>query len=170
VEKQAKKPFVEALKAEINQSHLVIVTRSSGLSVPESQALRTQMRADGAQYKVAKNTLIRLAVQDTPYAVLLAHFKGPTALAYSVDPIAAAKAAVTFSKKNEKMQIVCGAMGDRFLDAAEVKALAALPSLDELRGTLIGLLQAPAGKLARIAQAPAAQLARILFAYSEKGN
>ncbi|MEO6432980.1 MAG: 50S ribosomal protein L10, partial [Sphingomicrobium sp.] len=135
-----------------------------GLSVAQSSDLRSKMRDAGAQFKVAKNRLAKIALEGSKYSPLGEFLEGPTALATSSDPVAAAKVAVEFAKTNDKFEIVGGAMGDTMLDVAGVKALAALPGLDELRGTLIGLIQAPATKLARIAMETGGQLARIFAA------
>jgi len=148
----------------------VVVTQYSGLSVTEITDLRNQMRAAGANFKVTKNRLTRLALADTPYAGLADMFTGPTAIAFSEDVVAPAKVAVDYAKKNEKLVVVGGAMGENVLDVAGVKALASLPSLDELRGKIVGLLQAPATKVAGVVQAPASQLARVMGAYASKGE
>ncbi len=162
----------EALVAELHQTFedtvLLVITQQSGLTVAEASELRRQMREAGAAYKVTKNRLAKLAIKGTKFEHLAEIFTGPTAIAFSVDPVAAAKVAVEFAKKNGKLSIVAGALGDKKLDASEIKALARLPSLDELRGTIVGLLQAPATKLARITQAPASQLARVINAYATK--
>lgn len=162
----------EALVAELHQTFeetdLLVVTQQVGLTVAEASELRRQMREAGASYKVTKNRLAKLALKGTKFEHLAEIFTGPTAIAYSVDPVAAAKVAVEFANKNGKLSIVAGALGDKELDASAIKALARLPSLDELRGTIVGLLQAPATKLARITQAPASQLARVLNAYATK--
>ena len=126
------------------------------------------MRDAGASFKVTKNRLARIAIEGTPYSQIGSMLTGPTALATSSDPVAAAKVAVDFAKTNDKFEIVGGAMGDTLLDVEGVKALASLPSLDELRAKIVGLVQAPATKLAQIAQAPAAQLARVFGAYAAK--
>ena len=153
-----------------SESALVVVTQQSGLTVAEVTALRRQMRAAGATFKVTKNRLARLALKDTPYQELAPLFTGPTAIACSQDPVAAAKVAVKFADANEKLVILGGGMSDKQLDVAAVKSLATLPSLDALRGKLIGLLQAPATKVAGVLQAPAGQLARVFGAYGAKGE
>ena len=162
----------EALVAELHQTFvdtdLLVVTQQSGLTVAEASELRRRMREAGASYKVTKNRLAKLALKGTKFEHLTETFTGPTAIAFSVDPVAAAKVAVEFANKNGKLSIVAGALGDKELDASEIKALARLPSLDELRGTIVGLLQAPATKIARVIQAPAAQLARVMNAYATK--
>ncbi len=146
---------------------LVVITHYRGLTVSEMSDLRGQMRQAGAKFKVTKNRLVRLALDGTPYTSLADKFTGPTAIAYSEDPIAAAKVSVGYAKKNDKLVIVGGAMGEVELDEGGVKALATMPSLDELRGQLIGLLQAPATKVAAVLQAPAGQLARVLQARAD---
>jgi len=149
-------------------SSVVIVTRNLGLTVAQSTALRTKMREAGASYKVSKNKLARIAVEGTPYIAINDLLVGPTALSTSADPVAPARVIVEFAKTNEKLEIVGGAMGDVVLDVAGVKALAELPSLDELRAKIVGLIQAPATKIVQIVQAPAGQLARVLAAYAAK--
>lgn len=168
MDRAQKKELVAELNDVFAKTSVVVVTRNLGLTVAQSTELRTKMRDAGATYKVAKNRLARLAIEGTPYAPLGDMLTGPTALATSADPVAAAKAAIDFAKTNEKLEIVGGAMGDTLLDADGIKALAALPSLDELRAKIVGLVQAPATKLAQIAQAPAAQLARVFGAYAAK--
>ena len=145
---------------------VVIVTRNLGMSVAQSTDLRLRMRDAGAQFKVAKNRLALIALDGTRYQPIGELLKGPTALATSTDPVAAAKVAVDFAKTTDKLEIVGGAMGDTVLDVNGIKALAELPSLDELRGTLIGLIQAPASKIARTINEPGAMLARVFGAYA----
>jgi large subunit ribosomal protein L10 len=159
---------VAALSATFNDAAVVVVTRNLGLTVAQSTDLRSKMRDAGASYKVAKNSLTKIALADTQYAGLSDLLTGPTALATSGDPVAAAKIAVNFAKTNDKLEIVGGAMGNILLDVDGVKALASLPSLDELRAKLIGLIQAPATKVAQILVAPAGQLARVFGAYAAK--
>jgi large subunit ribosomal protein L10 len=158
--------------AELNQifkgANLMVVTRQSGLTVQEVTDLRRKVRAAGASYKVAKNRLTLRALEGTPFKALGPMFKGPTAIAYSKDPVAAAKAVSAFAKDNEKLTIVGGALGEQTLDVAGVQALATLPSLDALRAKILGLLQAPATKIAGVLQAPAGQVARVFGAYGAK--
>jgi len=158
--------------AELNQifkdANLMVVTRQSGLTVQEVTDLRRRIRVAGASYKVAKNRLTLRALEGTPFKALGPMFTGPTAIAYSKDPVAAAKVVSIFAKENEKLSIVGGALGENTLDVAGVQALATLPSLDALRATIIGLLQAPATKVAGVLQAPAGQVARVLGAYGAK--
>jgi large subunit ribosomal protein L10 len=168
MDRAQKAELVAELNATFSEVSVVVVTRNLGLTVAQSTDLRNKMREAGAQYRVAKNKLSKIAAQGTPYSTLSEMLVGPTALATSKDPVAAAKIVVEFAKTNDKLEIVGGAMGDIVLNVDGVKALATLPSLDELRGKLVGLLVAPATKLAIIAQAPAAQIARVLSAHAEK--
>jgi len=157
---------------ELNQifkdANLMVVTRQSGLTVQEVTDLRRKVRAAGASYKVAKNRLTLRALEGTSFTALGPMFVGPTAIAYSKDPVAAAKVIADFAKTNEKLKIVGGSLGGKDLDVAGVQTLASLPSLDALRGKIIGLLQAPATKVAGVLQAPAGQLARVFSAYGAK--
>ena len=168
MDRAQKAAAVAELKQTFSEVGVVVVTRNLGLTVAQSTQLRTRMRDAGASFKVSKNKLAKIALEGTDYAGLSDLLTGPTALATSADPVAAAKAAVDFAKTNDKFEIVGGAMGSQVLDAEGIKALASLPSLDELRAKLVGLLVAPATKIATITQAPAAQIARVLAAYSEK--
>ena len=168
MDRSQKADSVAALNATFNEVGVVVVTRNLGMTVAQSTALREKIRDAGASYKVAKNSLAKIALADTPYAGLGDLFTGPTAIATSVDPIAAAKVIVEFAKTNDKIEILGGAMGTMVLNADGIKALASMPSLDELRGKLVGLIQAPATKLAQLATAPAAKLARVFGAYATK--
>ena len=168
MDRSQKADSVAQLNAVFNEVGVVVVTRNLGLSVGQSTALRGKMRDAGASYKVAKNRLAKLALKDTQYEGLEDLLTGPTALAWSTDPVAAAKAAVDFAKTNDKLEIVGGSMGSTVLDQNGVKALAAMPSLDELRGTIVGLLNAPATKVVRVISEPAAKLARVFGAYGAK--
>ena len=159
---------VAALNATFNEAAVVVVTRNLGLTVAQSTDLRLKMREAGASYKVAKNRLAKIALSDTQYESLSDLLTGPTAIATSADPVAAAKVAVEFAKTNDKLEIVGGAMGETVLDVEGVKSLASMPSLDELRATLIGLVQAPATKIAQVVVAPAGKLARVFGAYAAK--
>ncbi|PWG01487.1 50S ribosomal protein L10 [Sphingosinicella humi] len=168
MDRAQKAEAVAELKQTFNEVAVVVVTRNLGLTVAQSTDLRTRMRDAGASYKVAKNTLTLIAVEGTTYAPISDMLTGPTALATSADPVAAAKAAVDFAKTNPKLEIVGGAMGETLLDVDGVKALAELPSLDELRAKIIGLVNAPATKIAQVVNAPAAKLARVFAAYGDK--
>ncbi len=165
MDRSEKENLVASVRLALQDANLVVVTRQVGLTVSEVSDLRTRMRQAGAGYRVVKNTLARLAVQGTPYSNLTELFKGPTALAFSADPVAAARIAVEFAKDNDKLEVVGGAMGDQALDVPGIQTLAKLPSLDELRGKIIGALNAPATKVAQVLQAPAGQLARVCGAY-----
>lgn len=168
MDRSQKAESVASLNAVFNEVGVVVVTRNLGLTVAQSTALRAKIRDAGASYKVAKNRLAKLAIQDTDYAGIGEFLTGPTALASSVDPVAAAKAVVDFAKTNDRIEIVGGSMGAQVLTAEGVKALASMPSLDELRAKLIGLVQAPATKVAQLTTAPAAKLARVFGAYAAK--
>lgn len=168
MDRSQKTEAVAQLTEVFNEVGVVVVTRNLGLTVEQSTDLRGKMREVGATYKVAKNRLAKLALKDTDYTGLEEFLSGPTALAWSTDPVAAAKAAVEFAKANDKLEIVGGSMGSQVLDEAGIKALASMPSLDELRGTIVGLVNAPATKIAQVATAPANKLARVLGAYAAK--
>jgi large subunit ribosomal protein L10 len=168
MDRSQKADLVDELKNVFTETSVVVVTRNNGLTVAQSTDLRLKMRDAGAQYKVAKNRLALIALDGTRYSPIGDLLKGPTALATSVDPVAAAKVAVDFAKTNDKFEIVGGAMGDTVLDVDGIRALAALPSLDELRAILVGLIQAPATKIARTVNEPGAQLARVFGAYAAK--
>ena len=159
MDRSQKAESVAQLNATFNEVGVVVVTRNLGLSVAQSTDLRAKMREAGASYKIAKNRLARLAIADTDYSGIGDMLTGPTALASSVDPVAAAKVAVDFAKTNDRLEIVGGSMGTQVLDAEGIKALASMPSLDELRGRLVGLINAPATKIAQLSTAPAAKLA-----------
>ncbi len=166
MDRAQKREFVDQLAAVFSETSMVVVSRNDGLTVADVTALRVKMREAGAQYKVAKNRLAHLALEGTRFDGLKPMLKGPTALAWSQDPVAVAKVAVEFAKTNEKFVLVGGALGTQMLDASGVKALAELPSLDQLRASLLGLIQAPATKVAGVLQAPAGQLARVFAAYA----
>ncbi len=169
VDRSQKEKLVTSLHETFNGANMVVVTHNLGLSVGEMEDLRTQLREAGANFKVTKNRLTRLALKDTQFEGISDLFKGPTGVAYSADPVAAAKVTVKFAKSNDNFEVVGGALGQETLDIESVKALAILPSLDELRGKLVGLLQAPATKVAGVLQAPAGQLARVFAAYGAQG-
>jgi large subunit ribosomal protein L10 len=168
MDRAQKAETVAGLKQTFSEVGVVVVTRNLGLTVAQSTQLRNKMRDAGATYKVSKNKLAKIALDGTDYLSLGDMLTGPVGLATSIDPVAAAKVVVEFAKTNDKFEIVGGAMGATTLDVDGVKALATLPSLDELRAKIVGLLVAPATKLATITQAPAAQIARVLSAHAEK--
>jgi large subunit ribosomal protein L10 len=169
VDRNQKKQLVASLHDIFSDTGLVVVTHYSGLTVAELTALRSKMRAAGASFKVTKNRLTRLALKDTAYESLESLFKGPTAVACSKDPVAAAKVAVEYAKANEKLVVLGGALGTMVLGVDGVKALATLPSLDELRAKIVGMVSTPATRIAGVLQAPAGQLARVLKAKAEQG-
>jgi len=170
VDRTEKREFVSALAAVFAETSMVVVTRNEGMTVAQVTDLRRRMRAAGATFKVAKNRLATLALDGTRFDGIKPLLKGPTALAWSADPVAVAKTAVEFAKTNEKFVLVGGALGTQTLDASGVKALAELPSLDALRASLVGMIQTPATRVAGILQAPAGQLARVFGAYAKSGE
>ena len=165
MERTQKEQVVEGLKRVFSEAGLVVVTQQSGLNVAEATDLRRKMRDAGARYKVAKNRLTRLALDGSPYSELIDLFTGPTAIAYSDDPVAAARVAVDFSRKNDKLTVIGGGMPGKPLDEAAIKHLASLPSLDELRAKILGMINTPATRLVGLFQAPAGQLARLVTVY-----
>ena len=168
MDRTGKQALVDSLHSTFQKVNLVVVTELKGLTVAEVTDFRRKMRAADAGLKVAKNRLAKRALTGTSYEKLESLFIGPTAIAYSVDPVAAAKVSVNFAKSNDKVTIKGAVLSGQFLDVMAVNALAALPSLDELRGKLVGLLQAPATKIAVVLQAPGSQLARVTSAYASK--
>jgi large subunit ribosomal protein L10 len=168
VNRQEKAELIETLQTTLNASSTVVVTHQVGMTVAESSDLRAKMREAGAGFKVTKNRIAKLALKGTRYEELEGMFTGPTAIGTSADPVAAAKALVEFAKDNDKLTIIGGSMDGKTLDKAGVEALAKMPSLDELRGKLVGLIQAPAAKIARVTQAPAGKVARVIQARSDQ--
>jgi large subunit ribosomal protein L10 len=170
VDRAEKKELVATLNAVFKAANVVVVAHYSGLTVVQMQTLRRQMKQAGAAVRVAKNRLAKIALDGTDAATIAPLLKGPTLIAYSGDPVAAPKAAVDFAKTNQRFVILGGAMGKTTLNVDGVKALAALPSLDELRARLVGLIQAPATKIAQVVTAPASKLARVVQAYADKSE
>ena len=168
VDRAEKKELVAELGGVFNKTSVVVVAHYSGLTVAQLQKLRKQMREAGATVQVAKNRLAKIALEGTDVASIGPLLKGPTLIAYSDDPVAAPKVAVAFAKDHDKLVILGGAMGTTALNVEGVKSLATLPSLDELRAKLVGLLQAPATKIAQLSTAPAAKLARVFGAYANR--
>ncbi|MCI5061008.1 MAG: 50S ribosomal protein L10 [Alphaproteobacteria bacterium] len=164
-----KQEEIADIKGRMEDSEIVVLTRNEGLDAKSITELRLEMRKNGVGFKVVKNTLAKIAAKDTPYEAIVDMFAGPVGMASSQDPVAAAKVAHDFAKKNDKLVVLGGAYGDMILDEAGVKQLASLPSLDELRSKIVGLLQAPATKLAGLMQAPARELVGVTRAYGEKG-
>jgi large subunit ribosomal protein L10 len=170
MDRAEKRELVASLQQVFSTTNVVVVCHYAGLTVAQMSALRRQMRQAGASVKVAKNRIARIALEGTDVASVASLLKGPTLIAYSADPVAAPKVASDFAKANEKLVILGGAMGATALDANGVKALATLPSLDELRARLVGLIQAPATKIAQVVTAPAAKVARVFGAYAAQGE
>ena len=168
MDRAAKAQLVSTLNDVFSKTSVVVVAHYSGLTVADMQKLRSQMKQAGATVKVAKNRLAKIALEGTDVASISGLMRGPTLIAYSSDPVAAAKVAVDFSKANDKLVILGGAMGATALNVDGVKALATLPSLDELRAKLVGLIQAPSTKIAQVVNAPAAKLARVFGAYAKR--
>jgi large subunit ribosomal protein L10 len=168
VDRTEKREFVASLAAVFAETSFVLVAQNKGLTVADVSDLRRRMRAAGATYKVAKNRLATLALEGTRFDGVKPLLKGPTALAWSKDPVAVAKTAVEFAKTNDKFVVLGGALGTQTLNAEGVKALAELPSLETLRAQLVGLIQTPATRIAGVLQAPGGQVARVLAAYAKK--
>ena len=168
MDRSEKEKLVASLHGTLKDASLVVVTQQVGLTVAEVSDLRRKMRAAGASFKVAKNRLTRRALEGTPFQQLGPMFKGPTAIAFSRDPVAAAKVAVEFAGKNEKLKVIGGGLGGKLLDQNAVKALATLPSLPEIRARMLGTIAAPATRLATVIRAPASQLARVIDAKAKK--
>ena len=170
MDRTQKEEQVSSLRDTFEGAELVVVTHYSGLTVAEMGELRGQIREAGANFKVTKNRLTKLALAGTKFEGLSEMFSGPTAIAYSSDPVAAARASVKFSKTNEKLIVIGGAMGAEQLDVNGIKALATLPSLDELRAKLVGMISTPATRIAGVLQAPAGQVARVIGAHAQAGE
>lgn len=168
MERAEKHAFVTALNSELGDTGVVVVAHYAGLSVAQMTTLRSSMREAGGSVKVAKNRLVKLALQGTELEHISELFSGPTLIAYSADPVAAPKAVADFAKANENLVILGGALGSTNLDPAGVKSLATMPSLDELRARLVGMIQTPASRIAQVTSAPAGQLARVFGAYAKK--
>ena len=167
MERGQKQRLIETLQRDLVDTGCVVVTHQSGMTVAEATQLRRQMRAAGARFRVTKNRLAKRALDGTPFEGLSPLFVGPTAIAFSRDPVAAAKVAVEYANRNDKLTIIGGGLAGEVLSEAGIKELASLPSLDELRAKLIGLLVAPATRIAGVLQAPGGQLARVLAAHAE---
>ena len=168
MDRTEKRAFVATLHQSLQATTMVVVARNTGLTVAEASELRRRMRASGSTYKVAKNRLAHLALEGTPFGGILPYLKGPTALAWSADPVSVAKTAVEFARTNEKFEVIGGALGARTLNADGIKALADLPSLNVLRAGLLGMISTPATRIAGILQAPGGQLARVFGAFARK--
>jgi large subunit ribosomal protein L10 len=170
VDRTEKREFVAGLHEALAATSMIVVSHNQGLTVAEATDLRRRMRAAGVTFKVAKNRLAHLALEGTPFDGIKPLLKGPTALAWSTDAVAAAKAAVEFAKTNEKLVLVGGALGTQTLDASGVRALAELPGLDQLRARIVGMIATPATRVAGVLQGSAGQLARVFGAFAKKGE
>ena len=170
MDRTQKAEVVTALNQVFSNTGVVVVTHYQGMTVAQMSDLRVRMAEAGANFKVVKNRLVKLALEGTDAAGIQDLFQGPTAIAYSEDPVAAPKVAAGYAKENEKLVILGGTMGDNVLDPSGVKALAELPSLDELRAKIVGMIQTPATRIAGVLQAPAGQLARVMGAYAAKSD
>ena len=170
MERAEKAELVSSLQSSFAAAGSIVVAQNAGLTVADLETLRKQMRTAGGTIKVAKNRLAKLALKDTETADISALFQGPTVVAFAKDPMTAPKVASAFADKNQKFVVLGGSMGKTGLDAAKVKALATMPSLDQLRATLAGMLLQPATRIASILQQPGGQIARVLAAHADKGN
>ena len=170
MDRTQKREFVASLAAVFAETSMVVVTQNQGLTVAEVTELRRRMRAAGVTFRVAKNRLATLALEGTPFVGIRPLLKGPTALAWSADPVSVAKTAIDFARTNDRLVVIGGALGPRTLDAEGVKALAELPSLDELRARLVGMIATPATRIAGVLQAPAGQLARVFGAFAREAE
>ena len=166
--REEKAELIKSLNSTFNNAGVVVVTHQSGLTVDESTDLRVKMREVGAKYQVAKNRIVKLALKDTKYENIIDLFSGPTAIAVSEDPVSAPKIIFKFAKENDKLSIIGAGLDGKILSVDEVKQLALLPSLDELRGKLVGLIKSPSQKLASVAIAPANKLVNVLNAKANK--
>ncbi len=168
MERAEKREFVTSFNEVLGGTGVVVVAHYAGLSVAQMTELRSKVREAGGSVKVAKNRLVKLALQGTEMEHIADLFQGPTVIAYSTDPVAAPKAVMDFVKTNDKLVVLGGALGSTNLDAEGVKSLASMPSLDELRAKIIAMVQTPASRIAQVVNAPAGQLARVFGAYAKK--
>lgn len=165
-----KKDLIEVTNAKLNKAGIALVVHNNGLTVAQVSELRRKLRDVGAEFKVAKNRLVKIAAKDTPLESIVDLLKGPSAIATSADPVSVAKGLVDFAKTNDKLVIIGGAFGAQKLDAKAVEVLAKLPSLNELRAKIVGIIQTPATRIAGVLQAPAGQIARVVGAKADKGE
>ena len=170
MDRHQKHTFVSEFREVLASHPLVVVTQQTGLSVSESESLRQKVRAEGGHFKIVKNTFLRLCLEKRCEGQLLPHLKGPTGIAYSADPLAAAKAVASFAKENGKIKILAGALNEDFVDEAGLKQLASLPSLDVLRAKMAGILLLPFQKVVSQIAAPGTSLARVCGAYAQKNS
>ena len=170
MDRAGKKGLIDSLRDQLKDTGTIVVAHYTGMTVANMNDFRARVKAAGGSVKVTKNRLAKLSLKDTDASGIIHLFKGPTVVAFSKDPVTAAKVAVQYAKINDKLVILGGTMGKNVLDPAAVKALAELPSLDELRAKLIGLLNAPATKIVRTIAEPGAQLARVIQAKASKAD
>jgi large subunit ribosomal protein L10 len=170
VDRTEKREFVAGLHEALAATSMIVVTHNTGLTVAEATDLRRRMRAAGVTFRIAKNRLAHLALEGTRFDGLKSMLTGPTALAWSMDPVAAAKATDEFARTNEKLVLIGGALGSQTLDASGVRALAELPSLDALRARIVGMVATPATRVAVVLQGSAGQLARVFGAFARKSE
>lgn len=170
MDRTQKEQVVSDLRGIFDSTTSVVIAHNTGLTVAEMTDLRNRAREAGASFKVTKNRLTRLALDGTKCNPLTDMFTGPTAIAYSDDPVAAAKVTADFAKENDKLVLLGGMMDETVLDVAGVKALAAMPSMDELRAKILGVINTPATRIAGVTKAPAGQLARVFAAYGSSGE
>tara|TARA_B000000565_G_C23782719_1_gene376771 strand:- start:69819 stop:70328 length:510 start_codon:yes stop_codon:yes gene_type:complete len=168
VDRTDKSNFIEALRSNLDSASLLVVTKPNGLTVAEVSDLRNKMRAENVSYKVVKNSLAKIALKDSPFEGISDDISGPIAFAFSADPVAAARVAIEYAKKNEKFEVVSGCMPNKAMSKDQVKALSQLPSLDELRAKIMAVITTPAQQVASVIGAPARQLAQVVSAYSKK--
>jgi len=168
LDRTEKREFVAGLHDALSGVSMIVITRNQGLTVAEATELRRRMRAAGATFKVAKNRLAHLALEGPQFDGLKPLLKGPTALAWAEDPVAVAKTTVEFARTNEKFVLIGGALGSRTLDAAGIRALAELPSLDTLRARIVGMITTPPTRIAGVLQGPGGQLARVFGAFAKR--
>jgi large subunit ribosomal protein L10 len=166
--REEKQALIESVNTKLKAANIALVVHNKGLTVAQMTDLRRKMREVGAEFKISKNRLVKLAAKDTPFESLTDLFKGPTAVATSADPVSVAKGLVDFAKANDKLVIIGGAYGAQQLDVKAIEMLAKLPSLDELRAKILGMIQTPATRIAGILQAPGGQVARVIAAHSAK--
>jgi large subunit ribosomal protein L10 len=170
LDRTEKREFVAGLHDALSGISMIVITRNQGLTVAEATELRRRMRAAGATFKIAKNRLAHLALEGTQFDGLKPLLKGPTALAWAEDPVAVAKTTVEFARTNEKFVLIGGALGPRTLDAAGIRALAELPSLDTLRARIVGMITTPPTRIAGALQGPGGQLARVFGAFAKRDD
>ncbi len=164
-----KQELIQEVNATLNKANIALIVHNNGLTVAEMSDLRKKMRDAGAEFKVTKNRLAKIAAKDTKFELIADLFKGPAAVATADEPVAVAKGLVDFAKTNEKLVIIGGAYADQKLDLKAIQALAKLPSLNELRAKIVGMLQTPATRIACVLQAPGGQVARVIAANAAKG-